>query len=70
MISFRIPLEALGVTSADEIQLKACDNVFANTATEDNDGVGVFEFGDVMAFYTGGDCAPMGRLNYAYRMAY
>ena len=69
-ISYRIPLEALGVTSADEIQIKATDNVFANRLTESNDGVGVYEFGDIMAFYTGGDCAPAGRLNYAYRMAY
>ena len=70
MISYRIPLKALGITSANEIQIKACDNVFANETTEKNDGVGVYEFGDIMAFYTGGDCAPMGRLNYAYRMAY
>lgn len=58
------------MTSADEIQIKATDNVFANRLTDSNDGVGVYEFGDIMAFYTGGDCAPAGRLNYAYRMAY
>lgn len=69
-ISYRIPLSALKVTSADEIQIKACDNIFAVKATEENDGVGVYSFGDVMAFYCGGDSAPIGRLNYTYRMAY
>lgn len=69
-ISYKIPLSVLKVTAADEIQLKVCDNVFANVETARNDGVGVYRFGDVMAFYTGGECAPMGRLNYAYRMAY
>lgn len=69
-IAYKIPLSALGVTAADEIGVKVCDNIFANKKTARNDGVCVFEFGDVMAFYGGGDCAPMGRLNYAYRMAY
>ncbi len=69
-IAYKIPLKAIGVTSKGEIGLKACDNIFANKKTEKNDGVGVYEFGDVMAFYCGGDCAPLGRLNYAYRMAY
>ncbi len=69
-IAYKIPLEALGVTSADEIGLKATDNIFANKATAQNDGVGVYSFGDIFAFYCGGDCAPIGRLNYAYRMAY
>lgn len=69
-IAYRIPLEALGVTSADEIQIKACDNIFGVQATDENDGVGVYSFGDVMAFYCGGDSAPIGRLNYVYRMAY
>ena len=69
-IAYKIPLEALGVTSADEIGLKATDNIFANKATALNDGVGVYSFGDIFAFYCGGDCAPIGRLNYAYRMAY
>lgn len=75
-IAFRIPLEALGVTSKDVIGVKACDNLFAVKRTEGdentpgNDGVGVYRFGDVEAFYCGGDCAPIGRLNYAYRMAY
>lgn len=69
-ISYRIPLEALGVTSADEIQIKACDNIFGVKATDENDGVGVYSFGDAMAFYCGGDSAPIGRLNYVYRMAY
>lgn len=69
-ISYRIPLEALNVTSANELGVKASDNIFANQATAENDGVGVYSFGDIFAFYCGGDCAPMGRLNYAYRMAY
>lgn len=68
-VSFRIPLSAIGVSSESEIQVKACDNIFGNVATSENDGVGCYEFGDVMAFYCGGDCAPIGRLNYAYRMA-
>lgn len=66
-ISYRIPLSALGET--DEIQIKACDNVFAGVATAENDGVGVYSFGDIMGFYCGGDCAPIGRLNYAYKLA-
>ena len=69
-ISYRIPLSALEVTSANEIQIKACDNIFANRRTDRNDGVGVYEFGNAMAFYCGGDSAPVGRLNYAYRMGY
>ena len=69
-ISYRIPLEALNVTSMSEIGVKATDNIFANQKTDKNDGVGVYAFGDIFAFYCGGDCAPAGRLNYAYRMAY
>ena len=69
-ISYRIPLQAIGVTSASEIQLKVCDNIFAVKKTDQNDGVGVYSFGDVNAFYCGGDCAPIGRLNYVYRMGY
>ena len=69
-ISYRIPLEALGVTSASEIGVKATDNIFANKRTDNNDGVGVYSFGDIFAFYCGGDCAPARRLNYAYRLAY
>lgn len=66
-VSLRIPLSAIGVSGNSEIGVKACDNIFANTPTEENDGVGCYAFGDVMAFYCGGDSAPMGRLNYAYR---
>lgn len=69
-ISYRIPLKALGVTSASEIGIKVTDNIYANKDSANNDGVGVFEFGDINAFYYGGDCAPAGRLNYAYRMGY
>ncbi len=69
-ISYRISLEALGITSASEIGIKVTDNIYANKDSDKNDGVGVFEFGDINAFYYGGDSAPMGRLNYAYRMGY
>lgn len=69
-VAYRIPLEALGVTSANEIGVKVSDNIFAGTKTETNDGVGVYSFGDIFAFYCGGDCAPAGRLNYSYRMGY
>ncbi len=69
-VAYRIPLEALGVTSASEIGIKVSDNIFAGTKTETNDGVGVYSFGDIFAFYCGGDCAPAGRLNYSYRMGY
>lgn len=69
-ISYRIPLQGISVTSADEIGLKVTDNIFANKKTSSNDGVGVYSFGDIFAFYCGGDCAPAGRLNYAYRMGY
>ncbi len=70
MISYRIPLEAIGVTSAYQIGVKVCDNLFANRSTKENDGVCCFTFGDPMAFYGGGECAPIGRLNYTYRLAY
>ncbi len=75
-IAFSIPLAALGVTSRDVIGIKACDNIFSVRRTEGdgetpgNDGVGVYRFGDIEAFYCGGDCAPIGRLNFAYRLGY
>ena len=69
-IAYSIPLEALGITSKDVIGVKACDNIFGVKKTDENDGVGVYGFGDIEAFYCGGDCAPAGRLNYAYRLAY
>ncbi len=75
-IAFSIPLEAIGVTSKDVIGIKACDNIFGVKRTESdgetpgNDGVGVYQFGDIEAFYCGGDCAPIGRLNYSYRLGY
>lgn len=69
-VSYRIPLEAIGATSASEIGIKVSDNIFAGSATAENDGVGVYAFGNVFAFYCGGDCAPAGRLNYSYRMGY
>ncbi len=69
-IVYRIPLAALEIDSGSEIGIKACDNIFGVKRTESNDGVGVYAFGDIEAFYCGGDCAPVGRLNYTYRMAY
>ena len=75
-IAFSIPLEAIGVTSKDVIGIKACDNIFGVKRTESdgetpgNDGVGVYQFGDIEAFYCGGDCAPIGRLNYSCRLGY
>ena len=69
-VAYRIPLEAIGATSASEIGLKVSDNIFAGEKTAANDGVGVYSFGDLFAFYCGGDCAPAGRLNYSYRMGY
>ncbi len=75
-IVFSIPLEALGVDSKTVLGIKACDNIFGVKRTEaegevlGNDGVGVYSFGDIEAFYCGGDSAPIGRLNYAYRMGY
>ena len=69
-VAYRIPLEAIGATSASEIGLKVSDNIFAGERTAANDGVGVYSFGDLFAFYCGGDCAPAGRLNYSYRMGY
>ena len=69
-VAYRIPLEAIGATSASEIGLKVSDNIFAGEKTAANDGVGVYSFGDIFAFYCGGDCAPAGRLNYSYRMGY
>lgn len=69
-IAYSIPLSALGVSSKDVIGVKACDNIFGVKRTAENDGVGVYRFGDIEAFYCGGDCAPAGRLNYAYRMGY
>lgn len=68
-VFLRIPLSAIGAKANSEIGVKACDNIFANGATDENDGVGCYAFGDVMAFYCGGDSAPLGRLNYAYRTA-
>lgn len=69
-ITYRIPLKSIAVTSANEIGIKATDNIFANKATSTNDGVGCYSFGDMFAFYCSGDSAPAGRLNYTYRMGY
>lgn len=50
-----LPLSGLGVGAEEEIGVKATDHIQA--------------FGDAMDFYVSGDSAPIGRLNYAYRVA-
>ena len=54
-VVFAVPLSALGVREKSVIGVKAADGFKA--------------FADADAFYTHGDCAPMGRLNYAYKIA-
>ena len=54
-IFYAIRLSALGVSSGDQIEVKATDNLQ--------------NFGDVNEFYLSGDCAPVGRLNYAFLLA-
>lgn len=54
-IVYAIPLSVLGADEQSVIELKASDNLQS--------------FGDADDFYISGDCAPMGRLNYAYRLA-
>jgi hypothetical protein len=54
-ILYTIPLELLGVTDSNVIGVKATDNLQS--------------FGDIDDFYISGDCAPLGRLNYAYKIA-
>lgn len=54
-IVFAIPLSVLGASASDVIEIKATDNLQ--------------NFGDPDDFYISGDSAPMGRLNYAYRLA-
>ena len=53
-IFFAVPLSFFGGKSGDTIEIKATDNVAE---------------GDIMNFYISGECAPAGRLNYAYRLA-
>ena len=54
-IFYEIPLSALGVSAGTEIQLKITDNIS--------------QFMDIDAFYTSGEAAPIGRLNFAYKIA-
>ena len=54
-IYYAIPLSVLGVSSGDQIEIKATDNLQ--------------NFWDVNDFYLSGESAPVGRLNYAYLLA-
>ncbi len=54
-IVYAIPLSALGVSAGTVIEIKATDNLQ--------------KFGDADDFYISGESAPMGRLNYAYKIA-
>lgn len=54
-IFFAIPLASLGVSSGKEIQLKITDNLQEFLNSDD--------------FYVSGECAPIGRLNYAVKLA-
>lgn len=54
-IFYEIPMSALNVRSADQLEIKITDNILT--------------FKDIDAFYTDGECAPIGRLNYAYKLA-
>ena len=54
-VFYTIPLSALGVSAGEVVGIKATDNLQA--------------FGDADDFYISGDCAPLGRLNYAYKIA-
>ncbi len=57
-IFYAVPLSALGLSSSDEIGIKITDNieVFSEDFSTDS-------------FYTTGESAPCGRLNYAYKLA-
>ena len=54
-IMYRIPLSALGLQAGDTVQIKATDHLQ--------------DFGNPDDFYISGDCAPIGRLNYIYKIA-
>ena len=55
-ILYTVPLKTLGITAGGKvIGIKAADNLQ--------------RFGDVDDFYISGDCAPLGRLDYAYKIA-
>lgn len=53
-ISYKIPLSLLGLTANSEIGVKVCDNLQ--------------NFADIDDFYISGDSAPIGRLNYGYKV--
>ena len=54
-IFYEIPLSALSVSVGTEIQFKITDNIS--------------QFLNIDAFYTSGEAAPIGRLNFAYKIA-
>jgi hypothetical protein len=54
-IFYAIPLSALGVSANTEIGIKITDGIEA--------------LSDIDDFYTKGECAPCGRLNYTYKLA-
>lgn len=68
-IYYKIPVAALGVSSAATIGVKAADNVGGELVG----GTGkIFRdalFGSALDFYCYGDVAPAGRFNYAYKLA-
>ena len=54
-VLYKIPLALLNVTSRSAIGVKATDNLQS--------------FGNIDEFYISGDSAPLGRLNYTYKIA-
>ena len=54
-VLYQIPLSLLGVKAHTVVGVKATDNLQ--------------KFGDIDDFYYSGDSAPLGRLNYAYKIA-
>ena len=54
-ICFGIPLSVLGAQKGDVVQIKVTDNLQKFLDTDD--------------FYVSGDSAPIGRLNYSYKIA-
>ncbi len=54
-VLYAIPLSVIGLSKGSVVGIKATDNLQS--------------FGDVDDFYISGDCAPLGRLNYAYKIA-
>lgn len=54
-IFYSVPLSVLGVSFSDEIGIKITDHIEALSSVDN--------------FYIKGECAPCGRLNYAYKLA-